>query len=38
VADEEGNYPQGSVLGHAQQTLLAYRRACQESSRSKKEL
>ncbi|MDH2917271.1 MAG: ATP-binding protein, partial [Gallionella sp.] len=37
VADEAGNYPQGSVLGHVQQTLLAYRRACQESGRSKKE-
>lgn len=37
VADEAGNYPQGSVLGHVQQTLLAYRRACQESASSKAE-
>ncbi len=29
VADEAGNYPHGSVFGHAQRTLLAYRRACQ---------
>ena len=29
VADEAGNYPHGSVFGHAQKTLLAYRRACQ---------
>jgi predicted ATP-dependent protease len=36
VADAAGNYPQGSVLGHAQQTLLSFRRACQESARSKK--
>ena len=27
VADEKGDYPPGSVLGHAQKTLLAYRRA-----------
>ncbi|MFZ5524779.1 MAG: Lon protease family protein [Pseudomonadota bacterium] len=26
-ADEKGDYPPGSVLGHAQKTLLAYRRA-----------
>ena len=26
--NEAGNYPSGSVLGHAQKTLLAYRRAC----------
>ena len=31
VADETGNYPHGSVLGHAQKTLLAYRRACHAS-------
>jgi predicted ATP-dependent protease len=31
VADEEGVYPPGSVLGNAQKTLLAYRRACQLS-------
>lgn len=37
VADEEGNYPQGSVLGHAQQTLLAFHHACQESGHHKKE-
>jgi len=27
AADEKGDYPPGSVLGHAQRTLLAYRRA-----------
>jgi predicted ATP-dependent protease len=27
VADEKGDYPPGSVLGHAQKTLIAYRRA-----------
>jgi predicted ATP-dependent protease len=27
VADEKGDYPPGSVLGHAQKTLLVYRRA-----------
>jgi len=31
VADDAGNYPHGSVLGHAQKTLLAYRRACHAS-------
>ena len=31
VADEAGDYPPGSVLGNAQNTLLAYRRACQIS-------
>jgi predicted ATP-dependent protease len=36
VADEAGNYPQGSVLGHVQQTLLAYRRACQKSQKAEK--
>ena len=35
IADETGNYPQGSVLGHAQETLLAYRRACQASEHPK---
>ncbi|MDX8385742.1 MAG: ATP-binding protein [Gallionella sp.] len=30
-----GNYPHNSVLGHAQKTLHAYRRACQESSSGK---
>jgi len=31
VADVAGNYPSGSVLGNAQKTLLAYRRAYQLS-------
>ncbi len=31
VADEAGVYPPDSVLGNAQKTLLAYRRACQLS-------
>jgi predicted ATP-dependent protease len=31
VADEAGNYPRDTVLGNAQRTLLAYRRACQIS-------
>jgi predicted ATP-dependent protease len=35
VMDEAGNYPHGSVLGHAQKTLLAYRRACQASAHPK---
>jgi predicted ATP-dependent protease len=35
IADEAGNYPHDSVLGRAQQTLLAYRRACQESQHPK---
>jgi predicted ATP-dependent protease len=35
VADKSGNYPHGSVLGHAQKTLLAFRRACQETSHVK---
>jgi predicted ATP-dependent protease len=35
TADEAGNYPHDSVLGRAQQTLLAYRRACQESQHPK---
>lgn len=34
VANEAGNYPRGSVFGHAQKTLLAYRRTCQESERA----
>ncbi|MCE9550931.1 MAG: AAA family ATPase, partial [Betaproteobacteria bacterium] len=29
IANGIGNYPSDSVLGHAQKTLLAYRRACQ---------
>jgi predicted ATP-dependent protease len=32
IADEMGNYPRGSVLGHVQKTLLAYRRACHLSN------
>ncbi|MBW8369958.1 MAG: AAA family ATPase [Thiobacillus sp.] len=28
--DAAGHYPHASVLGHAQDTLLAYRRACQQ--------
>lgn len=35
VANAAGRYPAGSVLGHAQKTLLAYRRACQASARQK---
>ncbi len=35
TADEAGNYPHGSVLGHAQKTLLAYRRACHVSAHPK---
>jgi predicted ATP-dependent protease len=35
IANEAGNYPHGSVLGHAQRTLLAYRRACQASEHPK---
>jgi predicted ATP-dependent protease len=31
TADEAGSYPRDSVLGNAQKTLLAYRRACQIS-------
>ena len=31
VADAAGVYPPESVLGKAQSTLLAYRRACQKS-------
>ncbi|MDP4029002.1 MAG: ATP-binding protein, partial [Gallionella sp.] len=34
-ANASGNYPRGSVLGHAQKTLLAYRRACQASGSDK---
>ena len=29
IANGTGNYPYDSVRGHAQKTLLAYRRACQ---------
>ncbi len=35
VVDESGHYPHGSVLGHAQRTLLAYRRACQLTAHPK---
>ncbi len=35
IANAAGKYPPGSVLGHAQKTLLAYRRACQASERDK---
>jgi predicted ATP-dependent protease len=35
MANAAGSYPRGSVLGHAQKTLQAYRRACQESGRQK---
>jgi len=31
IANSIGNYPRGSVLGHAQKTLLAYRRACHKT-------
>ncbi|MEO6976541.1 MAG: AAA family ATPase, partial [Gallionella sp.] len=31
TADEAGSYPRDTVLGDAQRTLLAYRRACQVS-------
>ena len=34
-ANATGNYPRGSVLGHAQKTLRAYRRACQASGSAK---
>ena len=37
VADEAGRYPQGSVLGHAQEVLLDYRRACQDAARAKRD-
>jgi len=35
IADVAGSYPHDSVLGRAQQTLLAYRHACQESQHPK---
>jgi len=35
AANAVGNYPSGSVLGHAQKTLRAYRRACQASEHPK---
>ena len=31
IADQTGSYPRDTVLGNAQRTLLAYRRACQIS-------
>ncbi len=37
IANAAGNYPSGSVLGHAQKTLQTYRRACQASWRQKNE-
>ncbi|MDD5383805.1 MAG: ATP-binding protein [Gallionella sp.] len=37
TANDAGNYPRDSVLGHAQRTLLAYRRACQASEHTKTE-
>ena len=37
MTDEAGDYPQHSVLGHAQLTLQSYRRACQESHHPKPE-
>ncbi|MFZ3126680.1 MAG: AAA family ATPase [Rhodoferax sp.] len=33
MTDAVGPYPADSVLGHAEQTLLAYRRACQQTRR-----
>jgi predicted ATP-dependent protease len=38
MANAAGNYPRGSVLGHAQKTLQVYRRACQESGLKKAKL
>ena len=35
--NEAGNYPRGSVLGHAQKTLLSYRRSVQASERARAE-
>lgn len=35
VVDEEGEFPRGSVLGRAQKTLQAYRRACHASEHPK---
>ncbi|MDP2693602.1 MAG: ATP-binding protein [Gallionella sp.] len=37
IANDAGNYPRDSVLGHAQRTLTAYRRACQASEHTKTE-
>jgi len=37
IANDAGNYPRDSVLGHAQRTLAAYRRACQASEHTKTE-
>jgi predicted ATP-dependent protease len=34
-ANATGNYPRGSVFGHAQKALQAYRRACQASERTR---
>jgi predicted ATP-dependent protease len=35
-ANDKGVYPRGSLLSHAQRTLLAYRRACQASGSTTK--
>ena len=35
IADGQGDYPHGSVLGRAQKTLQSYRRACQLSEHPK---
>ncbi|HEY0664774.1 MAG TPA: ATP-binding protein [Gallionella sp.] len=35
TANAAGVYPRGSVLGHAQKTLLAFRRACQETGNTR---
>ncbi|HEX5339065.1 MAG TPA: ATP-binding protein [Gallionella sp.] len=37
VANDAGSYPRNTVLGSAQKTLQAYRRACQESEHPKTE-
>ena len=36
-ANDPGNYPRDSVLGHAQRTLVAYRRACHASEHTRTE-
>jgi predicted ATP-dependent protease len=35
MANKAGSYPQGSVLGHAQKALQAFRRACHATEHSK---
>jgi predicted ATP-dependent protease len=37
IANDAGNFPRDSVLGHAQRTLVAYRRACHASGHDKNE-